>query len=142
MGLKKLFRWAALLLTASKYGNNSTAIGHTAVIRGRLMELLALEFMGEEDAEQAFIVGIFSLLDAMLSIPLTDALQLVNVPQPVRDALLERKGIFGELLRLAEACETSQEHAFDLSASALRLSNQQINWAHLQALAWCDQLTQ
>ena len=142
MGLKKLFRWAALLLTASKHGNVSAAIGHTAVIRGRLMELLALEIFGEEEAEQAFVVGIFSLLDVMLSIPMEDALQLINIPTAVRDALLHREGTFGELLQLAEACEASDDAAFDHSASILKLSSQQINWAHLQALAWCDQVTQ
>ena len=142
MGLKKLFRWAALLLTASKYGNTSPAIGHTAVIRGRLMELLALEFMSEEEAEQAFVVGIFSLLDAMLSIPMQDALQLINVPDSIRQALLAHEGMFGELLNLAEACESSNNEMFDRSATALKLTSQQVNWAHLQALAWCDQISQ
>ncbi|WP_284334708.1 EAL and HDOD domain-containing protein [Comamonas sp. NoAH] len=142
MGLKKLFRWAALLLTASRYGNTSPTIGHTAVIRGRLMELLALEFLSEDEAEQAFVVGIFSLLDVMLSIPMRDALQLINLPDTVRQALLERKGVFGQLLQLAQACESSNDEAFDLAATALQLSNQQVNWAHLQALAWCDQVTE
>lgn len=142
MGLKKLFRWAILLLTAAKFGNTSATIGHTAVTRARLMELLALEFMSEEDAERAFVVGIFSLLDTMLSIPLQDALQLINVPQPVREALLEGKGVLGDLLRLAQACENDYETVCDASAAALNLSAQQINWAHLQALAWCEQITQ
>ena len=142
MGLKKLFRWAALLLTAFKYGNTSPAIGQTAVIRGRLMELLALEFMSEEDAEQAFVVGIFSLLDVMLSIPMKDALHLINVPESIRLALLAHEGTFGELLNLAEACESSNSEMFDHSATALNLTSQQVNWAHLQALAWCDQITQ
>lgn len=142
MGLKKLFRWAALLLTASQFGSNSPAIGHAAVIRGRLMELLALEFMSEDEAEQAFVVGIFSLLDVMLSIPLPDALKLINVPDAVRQGLLAHEGVLGELLRLAEACENHNDDAFDHAASTLQLTNQQINWAHLQALAWCDQITQ
>ena len=46
------------------------------------------------------------------------------------------------LLQLAEACESSDDLAFDHSASVLQLTSQQINWAHLQALAWCDQITQ
>ena len=142
MGLKKLFRWAALLLTASKYGNTSPAIGHTAVIRGRLMELLALDFMSEEEAEQAFVVGIFSLLDVMLSIPMQDALHLINVPDSIRQALLAHEGTYGELLSLAEACESSNSEMFDRCATSLKLTSQQINWAHLQALAWCDQITQ
>lgn len=142
MGLKKLFRWAALLLTASRFGNTNAAVGHTAVIRGRLMELLAMEFLDDDEAEQAFVVGIFSLLDVMLSIPMQDALQLIHVPAPVHQALLQRAGVFGHLLRLAEACEHSNDEAFEQAAAAVQLSSQQINWAHLQALAWCDQITQ
>ncbi len=142
MGLKKLFRWAALLLTASQFGTSSPTIGHTAVIRARLMELLALEFMSEDDAEQAFLVGVFSMLDAMLHMPLPEALQLIRLPDTVRDALLHRQGVFGELLRLAEACESGNDVEFDQAASTLNLTSQQINWAHLQALVWCDQITQ
>ncbi len=142
MGLKKLFRWAALLLTASQFGTSSPTVGHTAVIRARLMELLALEFMSEDDAEQAFLVGVFSMLDAMLHMPLPDALQLIRLPDTVRDALLHRQGMFGELLRLAEACESGDDVEFDHAASSLNLTSQQINWAHLQALVWCDQITQ
>ena len=38
LGLKKLFRWAALLLTTSRAGGTPPAVGQTAVVRGRLME--------------------------------------------------------------------------------------------------------
>ncbi|GKS90474.1 MULTISPECIES: HDOD domain-containing protein [unclassified Acidovorax] len=142
MGLKKLFRWAALLLTASRAGGISAAVGHTAVVRGRLMELLALETMSQEDADQAFVVGIFSMLDRMLSMPMESAVGLLHVPGTVSEALLHRTGTLGELLRLAEACESSDDAAFDQAASSLQLSSQQINMAHLQALAWADQLTE
>ena len=39
LGLKKLFKWAALLLTTSQEGGIPPAVGSTAVVRGRLMEL-------------------------------------------------------------------------------------------------------
>ncbi len=138
MGLKKLFRWAALLLTASRSGGIPSAVGHTAVVRGRLMELLALEILPAEEADQAFVVGIFSMLDVMLSMPLASAVGLLHVPPPVADALLERSGTLGQLLVLAEACESHDDMAFDQAAHSLSLSSQQINWAHLQALAWAD----
>ncbi|MBY0412285.1 MAG: HDOD domain-containing protein [Burkholderiaceae bacterium] len=140
MGLKKLFRWAALLLTASRQSGVSSPVGQTAVVRGRLMELLAIETMPPEDADQAFVVGIFSMLDAMLSIPMASALELVNLPEPVAAALLRREGILGDLLTLAEACESSDDAEFDRSANLLHLTSQQINLAHLQALAWADHI--
>ena len=141
MGLKKLFRWAALLLTASRNGGVPSSVGQTAVERGRLMELLALESVSHEEADQAFVVGIFSLLDVMLSMPMQDALGLLNVPESVAAALLRREGFLGDLLTLAEACETSDDQAFDRTASVLHLTSQQINLAHLQALAWADHVS-
>ena len=140
MGLKKLFRWAALLLTASRASGVPSSVGQTAVVRGRLMELLALESMGAEEADLAFVVGIFSLLHVMLNMPMEDALGLLAVPEPVAAALLHQQGPMSELLALAEACESSNDAIFDRAAASLQLSSQQINLAHLQALAWADHI--
>ena len=142
LGLKKLFRWAALLLTAARNGGTPPAVGQTAVVRGRLMELLAREFMSPEEADQAFVVGVFSMLDQMLAMPLESAVGLLNLPDPLPAALLQRSHVLGQLLALAEACENGDDHGFDQAAQALPLSSQQINWAHLQALAWADQISQ
>jgi len=142
MGLKKLFRWAALLLTASRTGGVPSSVGQTAVVRGRLMELLALESMSQDEADQAFVAGIFSLLDVMLGMPMDSALGLLSVPEPVAAAVLRREGPLGELLTLAEACESSNDAVFDRAAATLHLTSQQINWAHLQALAWADHMTE
>ena len=142
LGLKKLFRWAALLLTAARTGGAPSSVGQTAVVRGRLMELLALESMPPDEADQAFVVGIFSLLDVMLSIPMESALSLLTVPDAVAAALLRREGVLGDLLTLAEACESSDDAVFHKAAGTLHLTSQQINLAHLQALAWADQITE
>lgn len=142
MGLKKLFRWAALLLTTSRSGGTPSSVGHTAVVRGRLMELLARESaLSPDDIDQAFVVGIFSLLDTMLGMPMESALHLLSVPDAVQDALLQHQGTLGQLLSLAQACESSDDDAFDRAANSLQLSSAQINGAHLQALAWADHLT-
>ena len=103
--------------------------------------LLALETLPPEEADLAFVAGIFSLLDVMLNMPIESALGLLSVPDEVADALLRREGFLGDLLTLAEACESSDDAVFDRAAGTLHLSSQQINFAHLQALAWADQLT-
>ena len=141
LGLKKLFRWAALLLTTSRNSGTPSSVGQTAVVRGRLMELLALESgMGAAEADQAFVAGIFSLLDVMLNMPIEAALNLLRVPPEVEAALLHRTGKLGQLLSLVQACESNDDAAFDRTASLLQLSSAQINGAHLQALAWTDHI--
>ncbi|KQR50010.1 EAL and HDOD domain-containing protein [Acidovorax sp. Leaf160] len=141
LGLKKLFRWAALLMTTSRAGGSPPAVGQTAVVRGRLMELLAAELLPPEECDNAFVVGVFSLLDTMLGVPLEKALETVALPQPVTDALLHNTGVFAPFLELTKACESGDDVAFARAAETLHLSNRQINWAHLQALTWAESLT-
>lgn len=141
LGLKKLFRWAALLLTTSRAGGTPPAVGQTAVVRGRLMELLTAELLSPEECDNAFVVGVFSLLDVMLGQPMEKALESIALPQPVIDALVHNKGVFAPFLELTRACESGDDEGFARAANALQLSNHQVNWAHLQALAWADNLT-
>ncbi len=140
LGLKKLFRWAALLMTTSRQGGTPPAVGQTAVVRGRLMELLAAELLPPEECDNAFVVGVFSLLDVMLGVPLDRALESVALPESVLEALVHNKGVFAPFLELTRACESGDDEAFARTAEALHLSNHQVNMAHLQALAWAESL--
>lgn len=140
LGMKKLFRWAALLLTTSRKDGAAPAVGQTAVVRGRLMELLAAELLTPEECDNAFVVGVFSLLDTMLAMPMPQALGSVALPESVLEALLHKKGLFAPFLELTCACESGDDAAFARCAEALHLSSHQINMAHLQALAWAETL--
>ncbi len=140
LGLKKLFRWAALLLTTSRSSATPPAVGQTAVVRGRLMELLAAELLPPEECDNAFVAGVFSLLDVMLGVSLEHAFESVALPQPVVDAVLHGTGVLAPILELTRACESGDEEAFARTAEALHLSSRQVNWAHLQALAWAEDM--
>lgn len=138
LDLKKLFRWAALLMTTSRNGGVAPAVGSLAVVRGRLMELLAAELLPPEECDNAFVVGVFSLLDTMLGIPLDQALESISLPATVVNALLHHTGVLAPFLDLAKACESANDALFANTSEALKLSHQQVNWAHLQALAWAE----
>jgi EAL and modified HD-GYP domain-containing signal transduction protein len=104
------------------------------------MELLAAELLPPEECDNAFVVGVFSLLDTMLGIPLEQALETVALPEPVTDALLRNQGVFAPFLELTKACESGDDATFARTAEALHLSNHQVNMAHLQALTWAETL--
>jgi c-di-GMP-related signal transduction protein len=142
LGLNRLFKWAALLMITSRAGDAPPAVGTTAVVRGRLMELLATEILSPDDCDLAFVAGVFSLLDTMLGVSMEAALATLALPSLVSDALLRGTGPLAPFLELAIACETGDDASFTRAASALGLGNKQINWAHLQALDWAETLSQ
>ncbi len=77
----------------------------------------------------------------MLGIPLDKALESISLPETVLDALLHHTGVLAPFLELTKACESANDEVFARTATALRLTSQQVNWAHLQALAWAETLT-
>lgn len=141
LGLKKLFRWAALLLTTIKSSTVPPLVAGFAITRARFMELLAAECLPEEDCDNAFLAGVFSMLDVMLGVPMEKALENLALPPDIGEALLERSGLLAPFLSLAEACEVADGVELAEAARSLQLSNEQINRAQLAALVWAEQFS-
>jgi EAL and modified HD-GYP domain-containing signal transduction protein len=105
------------------------------------MELLAAEMLPPEECDNAFVVGIFSLLDTMIGQPLPQVLAAISLPQTVTDALLHGNGLLAPFLKLTLACENVDDAMFAQMTTELQLTSHQVNWAHLQALAWAETMT-
>ena len=139
MGYKRLSRWSAMLLTTSAEGGISL-LSSAAVVRARMMELLALQDLGVAESESVFLVGLLSLLDRMLGTDLRQALEQLSLDREVMDSLLEPHGKYAGLLALAIACDSEDDAAFQAAFGQLDYSLRQINVAHMEALAWSDAL--
>jgi EAL and modified HD-GYP domain-containing signal transduction protein len=140
LGYKKLFRWLALLLATVPGNAASPAVARTAITRGRMMELLAKGTLSDEDADNAFVVGIFSMLDVMLGVPMEKALSEITLSEPIVMGLQDRTGIFGSYLQLTRAVEQRDFDNLDLLSSALCIPGWRVSSAHLEALAWVEEL--
>jgi len=139
VGMKRLFRWTALLIGSTPSGSVAPAVGTLAIVRGRLMELLALPEMSQPEADMAFVVGMFSMLDTLLNMPLSDALALLNLPVAMTEALLQGQGRFAPYLDMVKACESADEGQLMLLASRHGVSCERMVATHLEALAWGEQ---
>jgi len=137
MGYQKLGRWAAMLMTTASQSHTSL-LGASSVVRARMMELLAQHNLSNEEAGAAFLVGLLSQLDQMLGVPMAPLLDRLELSPEVNAALLHRSGQLGAMLDLVLACESEDDQAFAQAFSSLKYSSHQVNMAHLEALAWCD----
>jgi EAL and modified HD-GYP domain-containing signal transduction protein len=140
LGYKKLFRWLVLLMATTPGNSAASALARNAITRGRLMELLVQGTLSAEDADNAFVAGVFSMLDAMLGVPLDKALQEITLAEPISVALQERKGPYGAYLQIVEACESENWDAVDPLIDLLGLTRKRVTSCHLEALAWAESL--
>ncbi len=107
LGYRNLQKWVTLLLFADEgYDTKSAPLFERAVIRGRIMELLANRITHDPTAaDMAFITGVLSLLDALLQVPLENVLRDLNLSEEIRNALLNRDGVLGMLITAIENLE-------------------------------------
>jgi c-di-GMP-related signal transduction protein len=141
LGNERLQRWAALLMTSGIDGKPSLA-GNMAVVRAKMMELLGERSLSPEEKEEAFLIGLFSLLDRMLGIPMAEALSMLTLDPSITEALLHGSGKYMDLLAMAIACEMDDAAVFSSAAQRLDMSYREINVAHMEALVWADAVYQ
>ena len=114
LGRRQLSRWLQLLIYSGRSGSAKAVnpLLQLAATRGRLMELLADRPHGgtagsRELIDQAYMVGILSLMPALLGVQMADILTHLPVATPVFEALGEHNGLLGDLLSLVELLEDS-----------------------------------
>jgi len=107
LGYRKLQKWVTLLLFAGEgYDTRSAPLFERAVIRGRIMELLATRITRNASAaDMAFITGVLSLVDALFQAPLENILNDFNLSEEINGALLNRDGVLGKLVCVIETLE-------------------------------------
>ena len=146
MGRRQLQRWLQILLY-SKPGapvDFNEPLLHLATSRGKLMELMAARRHPNDQAaaDAGFTVGILSLMDAMFSMPMAEVLGSVALPDDVSEALLNRRGELGVMLRIVEIIENNHYRTPKL-ASLLRdvgLTPTDIVEIEIEAFDWVEKI--
>jgi EAL and modified HD-GYP domain-containing signal transduction protein len=101
LGTNELERWASLLLMQDD-PNTPDELTRSALIRGHMCEDIA-KMSGQDGTAQFFTVGLLSQLDALTGIPMTELMQQVPLSAKVKQALLDRTGMPGQILTEVEA---------------------------------------
>lgn len=139
LGHDQIYRWLTLLLfTGGEVDPRSQSLLRNALVRARFTESLGHDKLKSTEREGLFIVGIFSLLDALLNLPMAKALDGLHLPQPVFDALLKRTGLYAPYLKLAIACEHFDQTAIAETAAEIGVDADTVNLAHVNALIWSE----
>jgi len=144
LGRRQLQRWLQLLLFASdgkSHENNALLL--MAATRGRLMELLAGETRAGDQAyaDQAFMVGIMSLMPALVGLPIQEIVAPLPLPERVKDALSGSGGSLAQLLGIAEASENGDLPGLAGKLAGMpQLTTKALNCAQTAALAWAGNI--
>lgn len=138
LGHGELARWLSLMLVTSFQPADAVDAELINVVlrRARMCEDLARRCGRERQADGAFIVGLFSLLDAVLKTPMPDLLAGLNLTPELNGAIVRRAGDLGQLLTLIELFERGAWDDVIAEATSLHLEVGQLNAAYADGLGW------
>lgn len=139
LGRQQIRRWLQLMIFAQHGGDTGRALLHLAAARGRLMEALAGN--DQERKDRAFTMGILSLVDVLLDLPMVEILAQLNSDEETHLALLENRGWLGERLRLCEALDSGEENESARLAAHMGLDTLMLMKAQIEALSWANNLS-
>ncbi len=135
LGLKQVQAWVSLLVL-SRIDDKPHELMVTAMVRAKMCELLTGSFK-EKRAEAGFMTGLFSVLDALLDLPLKEILASLPLSDDIAHALLYQEGNLGALLHCVIAYERGNWE--EVLYPGLEVGT--IRDAYLQALRWATEVS-
>ena len=103
-GTERIRSWATLLIMAGLSDDKPSELIATAFIRARMCELLG-RGCSRQDEHASFTVGLMSVLDALLDLPMDQVVAGLPFDDDVSAALCEYRGAMGSTLRRVLAYE-------------------------------------
>jgi EAL and modified HD-GYP domain-containing signal transduction protein len=142
LGDRELRKWACVAAVLGIAGNKPNELVLTSLTRGRCCELLAANRDAAIDEQSMFLLGVFSLMEAMLGRPMSEIVSEIALPDVVRAALLGRPNHYREILDLVKAFEAGSWNEVSELVADLRQDESHLSAAYLEAVDWAQKVFQ
>ncbi|HUA84834.1 MAG TPA: HDOD domain-containing protein [Bryobacteraceae bacterium] len=142
LGEQNVRRWAALVLFTSIAADKPGELITCSLVRGRFCETLS-KTVRPQIQHQAFLTGLFSLLDALVDRPMKVILRELDLVSPITSALLNtapEHDMLAGVYRLACHYERAEWQGVDRLLERFRISPTLARWAYGEALKWSHQV--
>jgi len=133
LGVRTVRRWATVMAISSIPDVPDELVA-LALRRAHMCEILAGSALPEE-RETLFTIGLFSVADALLDVPMGEVLDSLPFSEEIQAALMRREGPKGELLAAVTAYERGEFPTLSVPGSPVP----SLAGAYRAALEWADE---
>jgi c-di-GMP-related signal transduction protein len=139
LGEREVRRWIRLVALLSAGLQKGSDLVLCALVRARFCELLSPKVRHADS--DLFLVGLVSLMDAILDVPMTQVLEQIPLDQDTKAVLLGGTGRLRPMYKLMLAQEAGDWEAARESANHLRVSESEVAELWWQAMKWARQVS-
>ena len=140
IGIEPIRKWASVWCLAGLNRGETPELTTLALVRARSCELVG-EHSRFLDASELFVVGLFSLLDVLLSRTMSDALDNLPLPPSTADALLGRENKERSVLDAVIAYENGEWDDALYAVADAGVDAAVLPTAYTTALRWAQDIS-
>lgn len=136
LGQKELKKWINTVITKELCADRPNEITRISLLRAKFAECLAPSFGLGLKASELFLMGLFSVLDIILNVPLEEGLARVNVSKDISDALISHKGELADVYDFILAYENADWQEVCRWLIVKDISIDTVYQAYIEAVCW------
>lgn len=136
LGVDGIRTFVSLIAAGELAAGKPQELIKTSIIRAHFLEQIGNRL--NKDGRDMFMLGLFSLLDAMLDIDMSTILEKIPLADEVRTALVSREGELAQYLELVEKYESCQWACVDTQLAANGISAEHILGFYIDSLKIAD----
>lgn len=140
LGEKELRRFVMLMIISELAVDKPGELVRLVLVRAKFCELLGLASPYKYDAQELFIMGLFSLLDTMLGLTMKDVMGNLPISNKIKEALLLKPGCYTTFLKVLIAFERNQAAVFVPLLTELGVDSKQVSRCYLTAVSYANGL--
>jgi EAL and modified HD-GYP domain-containing signal transduction protein len=139
LGERDARRWVRLIAAVGAGQEATSDLVLSALVRGRFGEMLSTRVPhGESDL---FLLGLLSLIDAMLEMPMADILERIPLDHPTKAVLLGQPSMLRPVFQLMLAHESGEWDAAEELSKSMNLDAEDIAGYYWQAQQWAREVS-
>ena len=139
MGERDVRRWLRLVATLSAGQNKPSDLVLSAMVRARFCELLGTKV--QHGGPDLFLIGLLSMMDAILEMPMDVVLEGISVDHETKSLLLGNPSPLSPIYGLMLAQEAGDWERVSTASTQLHLPESFVAQSHWAAMQWAREMT-
>ncbi|MBI2300241.1 MAG: HDOD domain-containing protein [Armatimonadetes bacterium] len=140
LGVRETRKWASMLCLSDMARDRPGEIIVQSLVRAQFCEALSRPIQQPTRATELFLMGLLSLIDAIVERPMAEIIADLNLAEDVTSALVQRSGPFGCVLDLVGSFEQGDWTLLGEITAAMGVPGPQVLPLYLTAVRRADEV--
>ena len=136
LGQREVRKWVTTATTGLLAEDKPDELTRLSLVRARFSENLAGRFEMAIQAPGLFLMGLFSILDVVLEMPMVEALKVISVSENIHDALVSNKGSYAAVMEFIRAYEAANWSETNRLMTLYNLDVEDVFHAYIETIRW------